>query len=476
MNSLSQLERYTNDLVSAAKTLADHCHATESNLFETSITHPTARRARRNALAIIAQLQTLLVDPADFIQQLASQNQLLACLQWLGEFQVLACIPLNGSVPVKDVADLAGVPEAQLYRVVRMMATAGFLHEPKLGHLAHTELSAPFVTKLFYLDAAMFLAHTAAPTALMMANATKRQGLSDRANQETAFNIAFKTSQTFQATREQKAKLQRQWLAYLRCEGDVEEDVAELLSQLDWLSLGNACIVDVSFISLETYRIGSYGELTFSYPEQVSAHNTAAATALAELYPSLRFVVQLSEQKGSGSSGPKSRGASPPVLGGAEKDAEHGSCISVRKRTSGAPQTVRNAAVYILHLPLRSQGMTSKTLSAWILAELRAHLGVLRANTSATLLLAPHLLPEPGTVESDAEALARVRDLFLLQLANEGEIEMGEMAEMIHSVHDDVGRLVVVNKLRSRNSGTVALGIKYQAYADRPQEAGLRLV
>ena len=164
----------------------------------------------------------------------------------MGEFQVLACIPLSGSVPVKDVADLAGVPETQLCRIARMMATAGFLREPEPGHLAHTTLSAPFVTKLFYLDAAMFLAHTAAPTALKMAAATKRQGASDLPAQETAYSLAFKTPQTFQATREQQVKLQRRWLAYARCEGDVNENVTELLSQLDWLSLGNACIVDVS--------------------------------------------------------------------------------------------------------------------------------------------------------------------------------------------------------------------------------------
>jgi hypothetical protein len=34
-----------------------------------------------------------------------------------------------------------------------------------------------------------------------------------------------------------------------------------------------------------------------------------------------------------------------------------------------------------------------------------------------------------------------------------------------------MGGLVVVNKLRSRNSTTVALGVKYQAYADRHHEA-----
>jgi hypothetical protein len=62
--------------------------------------------------------------------------------------------------------------------------------------------------------------------------------------------------------------------------------------------------------------------------------------------------------------------------------------------------------------------------------------------------------------------MARLHDLSRLQLANEREMEMGELVEMVNSVHDGMGRLVVVNKLRSRKSATVALGVKYQAYTD----------
>lgn len=130
MTSLSQLETYTNDLINAVKPLTDHIRDTGfdssphlSVPFDTSW---EVHWARRNILAVVARLQTLLAEPTDFIQHLASQNQLLACLQWLGDFQVLACIPLKGSVPAKDVADIVNVPELQLCRIVRMTATAGF--------------------------------------------------------------------------------------------------------------------------------------------------------------------------------------------------------------------------------------------------------------------------------------------------------------------------------------------------------------
>ena len=172
--------------------------------------------------------------------------------------------------------------------------------------------------------------------------------------------------------------------------------------------------------------------------------------ALAEVYPALHFIVQMIEP-GQNSNG----------MVGAGNAEDVGGRIKVQKRMPAAVQVVKDAAVYILRL-------TTPSPPAQILAELSAHLGVLRANALATLILAPPLLPEPGTVDLDVEAMARLRDLSRLQLTNECGLELDELIEMINSVHDSRGRLVVVNKLRSRNSATMALGVRYQAYADDP--------
>ena len=83
------------------------------------------------------------------------QTQLLACIKWLGEYQVIACIPLTGSVSIEELAQLADVPEIMLSRVVRMIATSGFLCEPQPGFVAHTPLSASFSTDLSFFDAAV---------------------------------------------------------------------------------------------------------------------------------------------------------------------------------------------------------------------------------------------------------------------------------------------------------------------------------
>ena len=100
-------------------------------------------------------------------------------------------------------------------------------------------------------------------------------------------------------------------------------------------------------------------------------------------------------------------------------------------------------------------------------AELRAHIGVLRANKSATLVLTARLLPEPGTMDPGIEAIARLRDLSVVQLANEPEIEASDVMDMLNGVRDGTGRLVLVNHFRSRHNPIVAFQLRCQAYTDR---------
>ena len=202
--------------------------------------------------------------------------------------------------------------------------------------------------------------------------------------------------------------------------------------------------------------------------------------ALVDRYPALHFVVQMIEPGPSGhtqrqsvssrwplaTSTPISK-ASTSCVKSAEVRQQLNPRITVHQRVPGTPQTVYDAAVYIIRLPSPSPEMPSGSIPAQFIAELRAHIGVLRASSSAELVITAHLLPEPGTVDPDIEAVARVRDLSLLQLANEREFEMLELLDILNSVRDNMGRLILVNKLRSRNNATVAFKVQYQAYADR---------
>jgi hypothetical protein len=208
---------------------------------------------------------------------------------------------------------------------------------------------------------------------------------------------------------------------------------------------------------------------------QVGARSTAIATSLADLYPSLHFVVQMCETEPPRALTPLrsplatpqfSRGSTPSLIP-SELRQSLSSRIIVQQRALGTPQNVHDAAVYILHLPSASPRLPSQSVLAQTTAELRAHIGVLRANSSATLVLTARLLPEPGAIDPDIEAIARLQDLSLVQLTNEQEIQAPEVMDMLNSVRDRTGRLVLVSKLCSRNNATIAFEIRYQTYADR---------
>lgn len=482
MSSLTDLETYSSDLAAAVKTLVSQSPNLVSSGSQPLLPPDApseAHRARQSVLTTTSRLQTLLSSPADFLYHLTVQNQLLACLQWLGEFQVLACIPLSGSVPIKDVADLAGVPEAHVLRIVRMTATAGFLQEPQPGQVAHSALSAPFVTKPSYLDAVMFLAGTVAPAALQMPTATQRFGSSVRPN-ETAYNLAFNNPATFASTCEQRPKLQRQWPAFLRYgTNEVDDRTTDLLTRLDHFRRGNISVVEVYLPSNSSVAI----TLTNS---QVGARSIDRATILANLYPSLHITVQIAAP----TTGPNSWSSHPPTpcskhddlrplnsghvnKGNTATSSSSSSSssfsssspnITIQQRASTTTQPISDASVYILHLPSPSPIIPYRSLATRIIAELRTHLDVLRSNPAATLILTPRLLPDPAAVNADTEASARLRDLSLMQLSNEREIDLSELMNMLNSINDSMGRLVVVNKIKSRESVVVVLEVRYQIY------------
>lgn len=186
------------------------------------------------------------------------QVQLLACLKWLGEFQVLPCVPLKGCISVKELSALADAPERLLYRVIRMTATAGFLHEPEPFCVAHTPLSAAYTEDLSSSDAAMFLAHYIAPSALQLKSVSHQTGSLAMMQPTSSWGTA---SGPFMAnTSLGRSQRCRQWAAYCKTVGTAYDhaskpitskepadmDLTTMLRQLEWPSGGNYSIVHVS--------------------------------------------------------------------------------------------------------------------------------------------------------------------------------------------------------------------------------------
>ncbi|KFZ03776.1 hypothetical protein V502_10671 [Pseudogymnoascus sp. VKM F-4520 (FW-2644)] len=448
MDKLTELQRHSDQLAAAIKSLVDNRRgADSSDQLGTSADADVKKdqtlfnRAKSSILASIAAIKSLVGEPADFLQDFARQIEILACLRWLAEFQVLACIPFDESLPIKDLADLVGVPESQLVRIIRLTATCGFLREPILGFVSHSPLSAQFITNQSLLDATVFIAELATPTALQMPQATQRFGASPSAS-ESAYNLALNTVRPFHVAIQERSKLRRQWSAYL-CHAaglHLEEEISEVLSRLNWSNLGNACIVEVG------------------------AKSTSMASSLSKMFPSLRLVVQIDNTQTSLLD--QDYMWQSTVLGSSVRDSSSSGSsssstnpfITVTYRAMGMPQSVTDAAVYIIHVPAASSALTIK-------AELDDYLGVLRACGGIMLVLTTRLLPEPGTLSNpEVEAVARTRDLNMLQLANESEMEISELLSIIKTVGDSAGKLAVTNHLRSSNGVILALTIKYQAY------------
>jgi hypothetical protein len=167
------------------------------------------------------------------------QYHLLACLKWLGESQVIACVPLSGSVSFTELADLANVSEVLLSRTVRFTATVGFLRESQPAFVAHTELSAAFSTQLSYLDAARFLSTHIAPFGLSLDSV---KGVDEDIDGSQSM---FSDQPVFPSPGHEDQRWRRQWLAYQENIGGAPDPV-HLLRDLDWRSMGKGAVVYVS--------------------------------------------------------------------------------------------------------------------------------------------------------------------------------------------------------------------------------------
>ena len=463
MSAAEKLETEVRELVSAAQALTEQWREQENAdpslapdlTFSLPQRDPDASSKIHEACRLVSQraaaISHLVQRPSDLVEDLATRINFAACLKWLLELQVLACIPPTGSVSIKDVAQLASVPEADLFSIIRMTITgAGFLREPQLGYVEHTPLSAQLASSKSVRDALMFLTERVTPAAMQMHTRTAQclsLGRSNRRFHDSTEYVSHDGT-SFEQLLDRDSRLSRHWLAYVKHVGDgqwgLDHAVPEVLTRLDWSNLGNACIVETC------------------------APSPVLSSSLAELYPELQLIAQLDGLAHRNSS--KERQASISSTSAGSPDLRYDSDIntgrvSIQSRTPGAIQTVRDAAVYVIHIPpaVSRAASPSQPLSAWIRAELQAHLDILRTeNRSMMILSAPSMLPQPGSVPVDVETRARLRGLLLRQLLDECEMEIADLIDLVHDVRDESGGLSVTNQLKSRDGLTVALCVKHQ--------------
>lgn len=225
------------------------------------------------------------------------------------------------------------------------------------------------------------------------------------------------------------------------------------------------------------------------------------AERLAERFPSLRILVQLTrtycpevgdilraEQPGATGGrllgvgglvldGPAST-ASPIVAptasassGSTSASASSSPGVTAVHCEAGMPQPVTDADVYILHLREALPSAPPSSTSSrprdhpTIRSQLHEYLAILRDSSRIVLVLASHFLPEPNSLDNpELEAVARSRDLTLLQLGKESEMEITDLQNMVEGIGDRAGKLVIASWLRSHSGLVLALAVKYQAH------------
>ncbi|EFX02983.1 toxin biosynthesis regulatory protein [Grosmannia clavigera kw1407] len=422
-HTLDELQTQSDKLAAAVRVLGYNLHSQEAFSSEAtgdilSETKANIAKAKADILAGLEGIRALLDGPDEFLSRLTIQVQILACLKWLSDFQILACIPREGSLPISDLADLAGVPEDQLRRVIRLTAGCRFLREVQPNCVSHTELSGQFLARQPLCDATNFIANTVAPAALHMNTATRLAmasidtdgGMStkqprSRSHSEhhpagqTAYDIALRPMQSFHAALQEPSKLARQWTAYLTHAAHLhsEDELINAFLRLQWPSLGNTCIVEVLV--------------------QVTDRNTLACIQERSSGDELHHINGKNRDSDQNSNA-------------TESNADTRTKVTLRQ--VGSLQPVTTATVYILHLPPSSSAIS--------------------------------LLPAPGSLDGHwgLEAAVRVRDLSMLQLANEGEMEMAELLDIVESVTDNDGKLVVASELRSHDGLVLALVLKHK--------------
>lgn len=199
---------------------------------------------------------------------------------------------------------------------------------------------------------------------------------------------------------------------------------------------------------------------------QAGSGSSLITTAMADLYPSLEFTVQISE-------------AADSRRGSVSKPAYHQLShprVSVQHRPCGAGQTVLSGSIYVLLFPATSPLLPRSELCSCILAELQIHSTIL-ANSQARLLLIVRNVRQIPAEETcltkemnlELESRARLRDLSRWQLDNDHDVDINELLQLVDQVWDTMGGLKVVDRKSSRNGSAVSLELQYQTFAERDQ-------
>jgi 6-hydroxytryprostatin B O-methyltransferase len=270
--------------------------------------------------------------------------------------------------------------------------TSGFLDEPEANKLGHSQLSAAFLKDPTLKDWGLFVAEESAAVSHLV-EATEKWGETESKTQ-TAYGIAKNTDLSFFEYLSTDKSLTARFAGYMKNVTNQEAtSMKNVVRAFDWSSLGAGTVIDIG---------GSTGHATL---------------AVAQEFPKLKFIIQDLLKVVESSAQDLSR--FPESVS---------SRISYQPYDFFQPQPVKGADAYfmrtIIHDWPRKEAID-------IISNVAA---AMAPQGKSRFLIMDIVLPPPGTAAIFDEALARLRDITMMQTFNAKERELSDWEELIGAV------------------------------------------
>ncbi|KAL8729373.1 MAG: hypothetical protein Q9166_004766 [cf. Caloplaca sp. 2 TL-2023] len=342
--------------------------------------------SRQSIIEATEELHALMLGPVGLLT--SQSHEIFISLQAIYQFRLANAFP-NGKEEASfdEIAQISGFPRSKIQRILRHAISYRIFCEPRIGIVAHTAASKYLATTPLMYEWIGMVTEEMWPAASKTVEALIRWSNSDEPNQ-SGFNIAHNTDETvFDELAMFPDRAARYAGAMTWFSTGPGLEATHVVNGFPWETLQTGTVVDIG---------GSHGSISI---------------AIAQQFPSLRFVVQ--DQRDVIEAG---RAQLPSGLQTRVTFTEHDFFME---------QPVKAADVYLLRWILHDWPDT------YAIKILKALIPALR--DGSRLCICEHVLPEPGNISTYQARGLRSMDLAMLEFHNAQERDRTGWAKLISS-------------------------------------------